>query len=221
MEMSSALWWSHEFLERFEASRGYNPRKYLPLMFHQSNTLRAEYRPYNNTYMLNDDLELSGQNKYLQDYRLTLNEGYREYLATIEEWAQSLSMEFSVQPAYNLPLDMVSPKVAFDCRCSNNQRKAGSAPVAGGPEAESPRISRHRSLLPVHWCSSYQRAEHNLFRGWGHYGRGVQPLCKRAAHIIQGVFRRRRQRRCRTRHVVRWGVLIDLARVYPCGLCVR
>lgn len=113
--MSSALWWSHELLERFEASRGYNPRKYLPLMFHQSNTLRDEYRPYNNTYIVDDDVEVSGQNKYLQDYRLTLSEGYREYLGTIEEWAQSLSMEFSAQPAYNLPIDMVSPKATFDC----------------------------------------------------------------------------------------------------------
>jgi hypothetical protein len=105
LEMSSALWWSHKFLERFEANRGYSPRKYLPLMFHQTNTMRAEYRPYNKTYVVKSSD--SGQYKYLQDYRLTLNEGYREYLATLEQWSQSLGLTFSAQVAYNLPLDMV------------------------------------------------------------------------------------------------------------------
>lgn len=106
MEMSSALWWSHGFLERFEANRGYSPRKYLPLLFHQSNTLRAQYRPYNTTYLLGSADH--GQHKALQDYRLTLSEGYHEYISTLESWAQTLGLSYSTQVGYNLPIDMVS-----------------------------------------------------------------------------------------------------------------
>lgn len=87
-------------------------------MFHQSNTLRAEYRPYNKIYAV--DTDDSDQNKYLQDYRLTLNEGYREYLATFEKWAQSLGLTFSAQPAYNLPLDMVSQTHVCICILLSN-----------------------------------------------------------------------------------------------------
>src|SRR5690606_29700539 len=105
LEMSSALWWSSGFLERFEASRGYNPTKYLPVMFSQAHVTRAEYPPYNKTYLL-DTID-PFQNKYLQDYRLTLTDGYLEYLKTFEEWAQSLGLHFSAQVGYNLPIDMV------------------------------------------------------------------------------------------------------------------
>jgi len=106
MEMSSALWWSDGFLNRFEEARGYSLHKYLPLLFHPSNSFRAEYRPYNNTYLVT--AMNSSQDKYLQDYRLTLNEGYQEYLGTLQDWARSLGLTHSAQVAYNLPLDMVS-----------------------------------------------------------------------------------------------------------------
>lgn len=94
LELSSALWWSHSFLERFKANRGYNPTKYLPFLFHKSNTLKAQYPPYNTTYVLGIEDEAGGQGKYLQDYRTTLNEGYREYLAAIERWSNSLNIDF-------------------------------------------------------------------------------------------------------------------------------
>lgn len=103
--MSSALWWSYRFLDRFKANRGYDPSKYLPFLFHQSNVFRTEYRPYNRSYTLGD--EDPAQNKYIQDYRLTLNEGYQDYLTTLDRWAQSLGLTFSAQIGYNLPLDMV------------------------------------------------------------------------------------------------------------------
>lgn len=105
MEMQAALWWTPEFVDRFEKGRGYSPIKYLPLMFHQSNAFTMNSPPYNTTYDLGSDA--SDQSFFIQDYRTTLNEGYLEYLGTYEAWAQSLGLSHSCQVAYNLPLDMV------------------------------------------------------------------------------------------------------------------
>ncbi|CAI4219795.1 unnamed protein product [Parascedosporium putredinis] len=103
MEMSSALWWSHGFLERFEANRGYSPRKYLPLLFHQSNTLRAQYRPYNTTYLLGSTDH--GQHKALQDYRLTLSEGYHDVSAKelVNLFQESFAAGVNVMVVHGMP----------------------------------------------------------------------------------------------------------------------
>lgn len=107
MEIQAALYWTPNFLGRFEVARKYNPVKYLPLLFQKSTSFVASPgAPYNTTFYL-DESEKSGQSKYLQDYRLTLNEGYREYLAALETWAQSLGISHSCQVAYNMPVDMV------------------------------------------------------------------------------------------------------------------
>lgn len=106
MEMQAALWWTPNFITRFKESRGYSPVKYLPLMFHQSNSFTLYSPPYNKTYALSP--AAPAQDKYIQDYRKTLNEGYTEYLEAYHTWAKSLGMSHSCQVAYNLPLDMVS-----------------------------------------------------------------------------------------------------------------
>jgi len=107
MEIQAALYWSLGFLDRFKASRGYNPVKVLPLLFHKSTSFASNQAPYNTTFYLGG-LGDSGQNQYLQDYRLTLNEGYMEYLEILEAWAASLGLFHSCQVAYNIPVDMVS-----------------------------------------------------------------------------------------------------------------
>ncbi|KAB8214872.1 hypothetical protein BDV33DRAFT_227939 [Aspergillus novoparasiticus] len=44
---------------------------------------------------------------YINDYRSVLEDGYREYLQTITDWARNeLHLEFSAQVSYNLPMDM-------------------------------------------------------------------------------------------------------------------
>ncbi|UPK96040.1 hypothetical protein LCI18_006975 [Fusarium solani-melongenae] len=131
MEMQASLWWTPDFIERFQANRGYSPIKYLPLMFHQSNSYNNHTAPYNTTYVLHPTD--SSQEKHLQDYRLTLNEGYVEYLEAYNTWAESLSLSHSCQIAYNLPLDM-----------------SGDVPVVGGPELESlgfPEIDHSRQFV--------------------------------------------------------------------------
>ncbi|KAH7020387.1 hypothetical protein EDB80DRAFT_821289, partial [Ilyonectria destructans] len=105
MEMQASLWWTPDFITRFKKNRGYSPVKYLPLMFHQSDSFSLYSPPYNKTYALSS--AASAQDKYLQDYRKTLNEGYIEYLEVYNAWALSLGMSHSCQVAYSLPLDMV------------------------------------------------------------------------------------------------------------------
>ncbi|RKL07377.1 hypothetical protein BFJ68_g9880 [Fusarium oxysporum] len=97
----------HRFLDRFQSKRGYNVIKYLPLLFHKSTSFQAEQAPYNTTFYL-DGTPDNGQSKYLQDYRLTLNEGYQEYLQTFENWAASLGLSHSCQVGYNIPLDVLA-----------------------------------------------------------------------------------------------------------------
>ncbi|TVY70495.1 hypothetical protein Focb16_v001974 [Fusarium oxysporum f. sp. cubense] len=107
MEIQASLYWSPGFLDRFKSKRGYNVIKYLPLLFHKSTSFQAEQAPYNTTFYL-DGTPDDGQSKYLQDYRLTLNEGYQEYLQTFENWAASLGLSHSCQVGYNIPLDVLA-----------------------------------------------------------------------------------------------------------------
>lgn len=110
--MSAALYWSEDFVERFERANGYSPIKYLPLLFNEVHTYRMEYSPYDTIYTLGGE-DKTRDSVYLQDYRRALSEGYNEYLATYEAWAQGLGMSHSAQPAYHLPLDMVSTAFGF------------------------------------------------------------------------------------------------------------
>jgi hypothetical protein len=106
MEIQASLYWSPGFPDRFKSKHGYNVIKYLPLLFHKSTSFTAAQAPYNTTFYL-DGTPDDGQSKYLQDYRLTLNEGYQEYLQTFEDWAESLGLSHSCQVGYNIPLDIV------------------------------------------------------------------------------------------------------------------
>ncbi|KAH8743984.1 hypothetical protein F5883DRAFT_634313 [Diaporthe sp. PMI_573] len=119
MEIQASLFWTPDYIDRFTAGRGYNPVKYLPLLFHQSTAFHSNSAPYNTTFYL-DGYENSGQNMYLQDYRLTLNEGYVEYLQAYESWAQSLDVSHSCEVAYNMPVDLLA-----------------DVPLVSGPELES------------------------------------------------------------------------------------
>ncbi|TLD16903.1 uncharacterized protein PgNI_02509 [Pyricularia grisea] len=119
MEIQASLYWSSDFVKKFKKARGYDPVKYLPLMFDKSTSFMSHEAPYNTTYYLEGSGDPS-QAKYLQDYRLTLNEGYMEYLQALGDWAQSLGLSHSCQVAYNIPVDMLA-----------------AIPVVAGPELES------------------------------------------------------------------------------------
>lgn len=51
---------------------------------------------------------------YELDYRTTLNDGYQDYIEHCQDWAHSIGTEYSHQPAYNLPIQMVSCPKSFE-----------------------------------------------------------------------------------------------------------
>ncbi|KAK4163272.1 hypothetical protein QBC43DRAFT_355013 [Cladorrhinum sp. PSN259] len=118
MEMMAPLWWTHGFLDRFKNARGYDATKYLPVFFQAKNLWNSYGEPYDTSYIFDGEPADGGQ--YAEDYRLTLSEGYQDYLRHHQQWASARGMSHSTQPAYNMPLDM-----------------AASIPLVGAPELES------------------------------------------------------------------------------------
>ncbi|KAH6716535.1 hypothetical protein BKA61DRAFT_717923 [Leptodontidium sp. MPI-SDFR-AT-0119] len=113
MEFQAALFWTPDFLTRFQASRGYSAVKYLPLFFNISNQWNQEQPAYNETWAYGQYDE-NGKSVHLGDYQTTLNEGYQDYLQHFNRWANSLGLKHSCQPAYNLPLDMLADVPVVD-----------------------------------------------------------------------------------------------------------
>ncbi|CZR63542.1 uncharacterized protein PAC_13439 [Phialocephala subalpina] len=107
MEQQAALFWTPGFLQRFEAARGYSAIPYLPLFFDVSNQWGQELPAYNETWVYGE-YNQDGKSVHLGDYQTTLNEGYQEYLQHFTEWATSIGVKHSCQPAYNLPLNMLA-----------------------------------------------------------------------------------------------------------------
>lgn len=106
MEMQAALPWTSDLLSRFENLHGYSITKYLPILFHASNAWGGYLPPYNVTYTLGGYVADGGV--YVQDYKTALSQGYLEYVEHLAEWAHSKGLRLSNQPAYNMPVDMVS-----------------------------------------------------------------------------------------------------------------
>lgn len=144
MEIQAALFWSPDFVQRFQTARGYDPVKYLPLMFDKSTSFQAHRAPYNTTFYLDGSEGDSAQAKYLQDYRLTLNEGYVEYLKALGEWATTIGLSHSCQVGYGAPLDMVSASCSsvvithtLKASLTNIYTQLAAIPSVAGPELES------------------------------------------------------------------------------------
>lgn len=108
MEILASLYWTPNLLERFEQSRGYSLLKHLPLLFSVTNSWNALLLPYPEQFHYGN-YTADGTSVYNLDYRTTLNEGYQDFVSHYAEWSHSRGFKFSNQPAYNLPLAMVSP----------------------------------------------------------------------------------------------------------------
>ncbi|KIX10705.1 uncharacterized protein Z518_01789 [Rhinocladiella mackenziei CBS 650.93] len=107
MEMMATLWWTPGFLGRFERSRGYRLTKYLPLLYVAGNQWGQLFPSYLETYIYGNYTS-DGISVHNLDYRTVLNEGYQEYIEHFKQWAHSNDIKYSDQPAYNLPLQMLS-----------------------------------------------------------------------------------------------------------------
>ncbi|GME45067.1 hypothetical protein GTA08_BOTSDO10482 [Neofusicoccum parvum] len=111
MEMVSSLWWTPDFVANFNRSRGYDITPCLPYLITPANYWNGAAVPYGEAFAAEN---ATFGDKCNQDYRTTLNEGYQEYLAAFETWAHGLGVEYSAQPAYNLPLDMLDDIAILD-----------------------------------------------------------------------------------------------------------
>lgn len=121
MEMVSSLWWTPDFFANFNRSRGYDITPCLPYLITPGNYWNGAVVPYGEAFAAEN---ATFGDKCNQDYRTTLNEGYQEYLAAFETWAHGLGVEYSAQPAYNLPLNMVRPTRLPPHHCSANLLQA-------------------------------------------------------------------------------------------------
>ncbi|KAI1344239.1 hypothetical protein F5Y15DRAFT_365918 [Xylariaceae sp. FL0016] len=104
MEMQAALPWTDGLLSKFEEIHGYSIVKYLPILFHATNTWGGYLPPYNITYTLGEYVMNGGP--YVMDYKTVLSQGYDEYVQHYNDWASSKGLQLSNQPGYNFPIDM-------------------------------------------------------------------------------------------------------------------
>ncbi|KUI65520.1 hypothetical protein VM1G_01214 [Cytospora mali] len=105
MEFLAALYWTPDFLARFEQKMGYSLIKYLPLLYDPSNSWHST-TAYPELYRYGE-YTLDNQSVHNLNYRAVLGSGYQEYIAHFENWSHSKGLGYSNQPAYNLPLEML------------------------------------------------------------------------------------------------------------------
>ncbi|KKY13290.1 putative secreted protein [Diplodia seriata] len=104
MEMMTSLFWTPSFQQMFQEGRGYSVTQCLPFLITTQNYWIQAIAPYGEIFTSSNE---SLANSCNEDYRTTLNEGYQQYLSQYVEWAHSRGIEYSAQPAYNLPLNML------------------------------------------------------------------------------------------------------------------
>ncbi|KAL2882292.1 hypothetical protein SGCOL_002561 [Colletotrichum sp. CLE4] len=132
MEMDTALYWTHNFADAFREQRGYDIATCLPFLIQRENYWAAQNLPYGESFLSHNNSTLVLRCN--DDYRLTLQHGYEEYIRATSEWAHERGLQYSNQPAYNLPLNMLD-----------------SIPLVSAPEGESlgfndsPSLYRHLS----------------------------------------------------------------------------
>ncbi|KAH7403781.1 hypothetical protein BKA64DRAFT_777464 [Cadophora sp. MPI-SDFR-AT-0126] len=106
MEMYAPAFWTPDFLAEFRARRKYDLTKYLPVLFNGDNVWGQILPPYGNrTYIGGGSDGGQGVN---DDYRTTLTELNQRYIQHMQDWSHQKGLEFSNQPAYNLPIDMAA-----------------------------------------------------------------------------------------------------------------
>lgn len=119
-EFRATLFWTDNFIEAFEQSRGYNPIKYLPIQFGTTgvppSTLANGYFYY--SFAHNNNSKINAQLR--NDYRQSLQELYeKHHLEGLSEWSAKWGLQGSLQPyatAPNLapPWDMNSAAAHID-----------------------------------------------------------------------------------------------------------
>lgn len=95
--------------EMFRKRNNYNVAKCLPFLVIKGNGWAGQEVPYGEEFVSSNSTFQSTCNG---DFRATLNDGYRSYLASRMSWAHSHGIKFSTQVGYNVPVDVV--RITYD-----------------------------------------------------------------------------------------------------------
>lgn len=140
MELTYNVTWSRSLPQRFERVAGYSIKSYLPLLTFKQNTIGVQgTAPGPFRCILDTDDEGLG---YVNDFRATLIDGYKEYLKALAEWVHdTLHVQLSIQPAYGSSLDALAAvpavdapeceSLGFDDNIDSYRSFAGPARLAG------------------------------------------------------------------------------------------
>ncbi|KAJ8082407.1 hypothetical protein PM082_008262 [Marasmius tenuissimus] len=105
MEFKTQVWWTPDLAKRFEERHGYSVNKALPV-FH---ALVPGHGEFSKGVDVNQTFDYGGTTNawaLTEDYRDTLTSLYAEYMLAFNDWAASIGLQFSNQPAYNFQLDV-------------------------------------------------------------------------------------------------------------------
>ncbi|KAJ5511212.1 Glycoside hydrolase family 2 N-terminal [Penicillium expansum] len=96
MEFQSNISWTPKLPDAFYHKFGYNLGKFLPLVMFGQNNIMAQ--PGNPGLVKAIFKNSETTNKYINDYRSALADGYGSYLTTLREWLnQDLGLQYSTQ----------------------------------------------------------------------------------------------------------------------------
>lgn len=107
LEIKSNVSWSPTLPGRFFKKFGYDLKPYLPLIMFGNNNVNLQTDfPGSMQALLDHGDRGTG---FVNDFRAALSEGYLEYLQTLQSWLNNtLGLKLSVQPSYNMPMDMLA-----------------------------------------------------------------------------------------------------------------
>ncbi|KAL0071212.1 hypothetical protein AAF712_001778 [Marasmius tenuissimus] len=131
MEFQAQVWWTPNLAQRFQERHGYSINKALPV-FH---ALLPAHAAFSGGLNLNQTFDYGGTTNawaFTEDYRDALTSLYVEYMLAFNDWADSVGLQYSNQPAYDFQLDV-----------------GASAAIPEAPEIESlalPLIDEARQL---------------------------------------------------------------------------
>ncbi|KAF2090207.1 hypothetical protein K490DRAFT_36539 [Saccharata proteae CBS 121410] len=105
IEMKSNISWTPAIPERTKAKFGYDIRPYLPIIMWGEKNINVQSTDPGSIRCAFDS-EDAGRG-YINDFRSTLEDLYREYIQELTKWLnESLGLQSSAQISYNLPMDM-------------------------------------------------------------------------------------------------------------------
>lgn len=105
VEIKSNVSWSPGLLAAFESQHRYSLRPYLPLLMWQNNNLGLQREDPGRVRAVLDTAD--GGQGFINDFRTTLQLGYRAYITTLSLWLRErLGLGLRAQVSYNLPMEM-------------------------------------------------------------------------------------------------------------------